>query len=136
MNKESIARVNLNSLSTASNYLQNLIFNARGVKRLCFHESDASTLQVMLIEALPSDPFPYHYHKDIEFILLVSGILKVTYLGGQELTLRKCFDDYLLVEAGMVHATQAMQNGTKYLEIKPGPFKAGSTVIYEGPESP
>ena len=131
MNQQSISKYHLSLLAS-------LPFSDTGTRRLCFHESDDSTLHVMLVQASTQKAFPRHCHNDSdEFTTVVTGGLEITiWTEGLQsppsvLVLGSNFsgEHATVIRKGIPHTTRPLTDSTVYLEVKLGPFNRNALQI-------
>jgi cupin fold WbuC family metalloprotein len=109
--------------SEAISHLKTLEFSATGTRRLCLHNSNESSLHMMLIEILPDTCFACHNHvHSDEVVYLLEGSLKYSLDNGKVHTLSDSTTRSIILLKGVAHSVKSGPNGALYLEVINGPF--------------
>lgn len=108
----------------ALDFLSTLDYSDTGTRRLCFHESEKATLHVMLVEMKADVKYPFHEHPESdEFMLLIEGILVISFEDGSKFTLSKKGASSIIIPAHSKHAVASGPEGAQYIEVIKGPFR-------------
>ena len=108
--------------------------------RVCFHENNASLLQVMLVYHSIKHNVRRHVHPDKdEYLQIIRGSMSVRFYGEREddansITLSPnselCSDDFLcFIQRGVVHDV-VINEDAYFLEVTTGPFHDCSTMSF------
>jgi len=121
--------ISSNDLATLKDIAQNFDEPAR----ICFHDSEASDLHLMLISLKPCLEYPVHRHLDgDECLILMQGELSVDlydhafnlekHIYISPLSSKESDELAILLKKNQWHSVKSGSEGATFIEVKPGPF--------------